>query len=416
MITAALLLLATCPAQAEAPGQSSDRTAGAEVVANGDAGDAGEAAGVLSSVDDTALAASGLSPADVAIANRIGETISTTDFLGPMAPVALSPFFGIACLSALAQFGPESMVEANGLLASSSPLKNPWLLGIFATLAVLTSLPRLTKVSKPIAGALDQVEAWSGIVTMIAIKLLAGGAGGGELAASLAEPVYVAGIGTLTLDVLLSIAAAVNVIVVNSVKFFFEFLVWITPIPFLDACFETANKVTCAALMGLYAFSPFASFVLNVILFLACAIAFIWIRRQIVFFRTLLFDWLLGWVREPAEASIGSKPLTVFPRAAFGPFAARDRLLLERTESGYRITRPGFLRRGVEVEVASESGQIEPGWVAHTLEIDSEEVQPLLFSRRYRRSLSQLANAFRVELREEAVRDKNRRKAELSGA
>ena len=369
---------------------------------------------MLDSLDDTAMAASGISAADLAVANRLGETISTADFLGPMGPVALSPFFGITCLAALSQFGPDRLVEANGLLATSSPLKSPWLLATFATLAVLTSLPKLTKVSKPIAGALDQVEAWSGIITLVAVKLLAGGAAGEETAMILSQPVHVAGLGTLTMDVALSLAAAANVIVVNSVKFFFEFLVWITPVPFLDACFEAANKVVCAGLMGLYAFSPAASLVLSGVLFAVCLLAFFWVHRQIAFFRTMLFGWLMGWIREPAEASIGQRPLTVFPKRGFGPFNARDRLLLERTETGWRLTRRGFLRPGAEMEVDGELGSIQPGWAAHTLEIDNEEVGTLLFSRRYRRSLRRLADAFRVELAEEAVRDKTRLKAELS--
>ena len=360
------------------------------------------------------LGGDALSAGELAIASQISETVSTTEFLGPLAPVALSPFFGIAILSGISQFGPESMVASNPLLADDSPLQSPWVFGTFAGLALLTSLPRLTKVSKPIAGALDQIEAWSGIITMVTVKVLAGGAGGDELADSLAQPVAIAGIGTVTLDVALAIAAAVNIIVVNSVKFFFEFLIWITPVPFLDACFEAANKAVCAGLLGLYAFSPTVSLAVNAVVFVCCAAAFLWIHRQATFFRTMLGDWLLGWFRDVPEKAVGRKPLTVFPKAAFGPFSARERLRLLPTDDGYRLERVGLLRRSVSLDVTANGGRVQPGWLSHTLDLDDDSVGTLLFSRRYRRSLGRLAETMRLELAEEAQRTREQLKAELA--
>ena len=353
--------------------------------------------------DPSPLNQSGLSSTQIAVADQIAHTVSTAEFLGPMAPVALSPFFGVACLSGLAQFGPESIVTGNSLLAANSPLKNPWVLGIFATLAVVTSLPRLTKVSKPIAGALDQVEAWSGIIVMVVLRFLTTSTGDAELAALSQETVQLAGLGEVTLDVALSIAAGVNVLVVNSLRFFFEFLVWITPVPFLDACFEAANKALCTGLMAIYALSPTLSLAINLVLFAVSAIAFLWVRRQVGFFRSLLFDWLLGWFREPSTETIGTRPLVVFPREAVGPFAARERLLLERTDDGWRLSRRGWFGGVREVLVPEVAGELKPGWVAHTLTFDHDEVSPLLIGRRYRRSLTALADAFRVSLAEDVA-------------
>ena len=202
------------------------------------------------SIDQFELRESGLTAGEAMAAEKISQAVTATEFLGPLAPVALSPFFGVACLSGMAAFGPDSL-GSNALISDSSPLASPWVFAVFAVLATLTSLPRLTKVSKPIAGALDQVEAWSGIITMIVVKFLIGGAGS-DLEVAGSHAVQVAGIGQLSIDALLAIAAGVNIFVVNSVKFFFEFLIWITPVPFLDACFEAANKALC---LGLWHFA-----------------------------------------------------------------------------------------------------------------------------------------------------------------
>ena len=365
-----------------------------------------------------------LTPLEAAAAEKIADTISTSEFLGPLAPVALSPFFGVACLSGMAQFGPESL-GSNAMLSESSPLSSPWVFWVFSTLAVLTSLPRLTKVSKPIAGAVDQIEAWSGIITMGAVKFLAGGPTAGKSVALAADPILIAGVGSIGLDVALAIAAGVNILVVNSVKFFFEFLVWITPVPFLDACFEAANKAVCAALMAVYAFSPTVSLALNLAVFAICLVAFFWIHRQVLFFRTMLVDWLLGWFREPSPQAISRRPLVVFPKEAVGPFAARERLTLERTKDGWQLRTRSLLRASKSATIAPEStdssadvgGSIEPGWAAHTLRLrgllDGQPIGPLLVSRRYRKSLQTLADAFTLELVQEAPRDRERLRTEV---
>ena len=368
-------------------------------------------------VDFERLGGAGLSTGEAMAAQKIGETLSTAEFLGPLAPVALSPFFGVACLSGMAQFGPDSL-GSNAMLAETSPLRSPWVLGIFALLALLTSLPRLTKVSKPIAGALDQIESWSGIITMLVVKFSIGGEAGDEMALA-SQTVQVAGIGSVSIEIALAIAAGVNMFVVSAVRFFFEFLIWVTPIPFLDACFEAANKALCAGLLAVYAFSPTLSLGLNLLLFAVSLLVFLKIKRQVTFFRTMLFGWLLGWVREPSPRHLGRRRLVVFPKRAFGPFAARERLLLERTDDGWQLRSAGWLGLGdpVPIETVDPGGQLKPGWAAHTItiegEVAGEAIGPLLLSRRYRRSLAQLAEVFRLELADEATRDGRQLAVEL---
>ena len=46
-------------------------------------------------------AVSAISEAEIVAAQQFGQSLSIAEWLGPMAPVALSPFFGVACLSGL---------------------------------------------------------------------------------------------------------------------------------------------------------------------------------------------------------------------------------------------------------------------------------------------------------------------------
>ncbi|MDG1896194.1 MAG: hypothetical protein P8J37_14925 [Fuerstiella sp.] len=71
------------------------------------------------------------SAADVVAIQNYGQAIGVADWLGPLAPVALSPFFGITCLSAMALYGQDWFAADNALLREGSPLQDPVFSGCF---------------------------------------------------------------------------------------------------------------------------------------------------------------------------------------------------------------------------------------------------------------------------------------------
>ena len=330
---------------------------------------------------------------NVQAAQQFGQKLSVAEWLGPLAPVALSPFFGITCLAGMALFGGNFISTDNAFLGENSPLHNPTLFWVFLGLTILTSLPRLTKVSKPFAQAVDQLEAWAGVGTLMIIKWLT--AGGGENA----EVALVhAGIFDVGVDTLLMIAGAVNVIVINAVKFFFEVLIWITPIPFLDAVFEAANKSTCAALMALYGYSPFAATVVNLILFAVCLLVFGWVRRREIFFRTMLLDSVKAWWK--GKSVQPKSELVVFPAQAFGPFRARAKCRLSTTENGWQLKQRRLLRAPLIMQLSSDANpEIEQGFFTNTLHLNGAEPATCSFSRLYNSCLPELASHLQLQNR-----------------
>ena len=341
---------------------------------------------------------------DVTLAQQFGAQLDLAEWLGPLAPVALSPFFGVTCLSGLALLGSDwgrdlglDWIDPdNPLLGEGSPLANGTLFAVFLGLTLLTSLPRLTKVSKPFAQGVDQLETWSVIVTLVAFKLATGLGGDAD------EPValYEAGLLSVPLDLALGAAAALNVFVINSVKFFFEVLVWLTPLPFLDAAFEAANKGVAAGLMAVYAWSPMAATVINLALFAVCLLVFRWMHRRQVYYRKLLWGLVLGAVskwKRPAPIKI-----TVFPRQEFGPFEDRARLRFRAVDSGWRLEQKRlFGERHVEaLDRERYAIRLERGLIAHSLELrerDGEGRASLQFSRRHDAVLEELARGLCVE-------------------
>ncbi len=122
------------------------------------------------------------------------------------------------------------MVDAKKrLLADSSPLNNQALFWVMATLTVVTSLPRLSKVSKPIALAAEKLETYSVAIIYLSMRLFANPSSPvvTEVDVALAsfDPVQ------LPIDLLMALGAAINIIVINAIKLFIELLVWIIPFP-----------------------------------------------------------------------------------------------------------------------------------------------------------------------------------------
>lgn len=344
-----------------------------------------------------------ISAAEIAQAQQLSQSLGVADWLGPLAPVALSPFFGIACLSGLALYGRGWVSPDNAFLGEGSPLHNETVFVVFLILTVLTSVPRFTKVSKPFAQAVDQVEAWAGIITMLVLKFLVQQNTGleveiAEQAAALPQDaVVLLSPLSFTISTLLAIAAIINVFVINTVKFFFEVLIWITPIPTVDAIFEIANKAACAFLMAVYGYSPTLATVINLALFVVAAVVFRWVYRREVFFRTMLMD--ACWAMLAAPRMVKSE-ISVFPVNDFGPFAARTRCRLIRLESGWRIVQPGLFSGDTAVELNQQTCQLEldAGYFTNVLRVTGEVSGQLTFSRYYNGQLSQLAETLGATL------------------
>ncbi len=374
---------------------------------------------------------------DIAAATAWAEQLHLADWLGPLAPLALSPFFGVACLSGLALWGPDWITD-NALLNNSGPLCNVPLFVVFAILALLTSLPRLSKVSKPFAQAMDRVEAYAVVIILLAIKLSANYSGGvdnsidsaiGESlqTASLSSPiVFEAGIVSFTAETLLMIAMAINLLVINSVKFFFEFLVWLTPFPTVDAIFEICNKAICAGLMAVYAFSPTLATAINLFVLLIALIIFRWTARRVRFYRTMLLDPVLARLWR-SYAVPGRNGLVVFPQDAIGPFPAKSCLRLVRDGSTWSLVPasswsslswmpiPGGGGRQRVTLCNKTHPRLAPGWLTHKVEIrladdapDSDQRWTLKTSRRHDQHFNVLVETLCIEMADETRENDNK--------
>jgi hypothetical protein len=194
------------------------------------------------------------------------------------------------------------------------------------------------------------------------------------------------------------LAAAVNIFVISAVRFFCEVLIWLTPIPLLDAVFELCNKFVCAMLMALYAWSPVLALTLNVGIFLVALLVFGWVHRREIFFRTMLSDFLRASCSSPRPAEASS--LIVFPVHAVGAIKARTKCELRPTDGGWMLTYERWFGRSLNIAVIGRSQpMIRAGLFSNTI-MFSDPVVELTFSCLYAGSMPDMAARFRLPLPE----------------
>ena len=337
-----------------------------------------------------------LTSSDAAKIDTITSSIKASEWLGPLAPIAISPFFGITILAGISQFG-GSWVE-NSFISNNPVLSNPAVFWVFLCLTIMTSLPRFTKVSKPAAQAIDQLEAYAGIITIVLIRLVTSMSDGsmGGVGANTAMVVEM-GVFTMGADVLLSLAAIVNIFVINTVKFFFEVMVWLIPFPMVDAALEVTNKALCAGLMAVYAWSPTVATIINLVIFIGCLFAFGWINRRVQYMRSVLCDPIWNLI-SPGYGTPSKQELVVFPQTGIAGFPAKARLLLQPTDGGWQLIRPRWFLPSKVAQLSGSSNQMEiqSGMLLNSINVTGDQPGKLLFSKRYSRHLSKLAQLVNV--------------------
>lgn len=320
---------------------------------------------------DLDLSEQPLSDREMNAAEELSRQISATEWLGALGPVSLSPFFGLTCLSGIAVLGDDLLPAEHFLRQKSSPLRNPWVFVTFLILTVVTSIPKLSKVSKPFAQAVDQIETYSVIIILLVIRVM------GSFGSAAGEPpdadiVMQAGVVEFSVEAFLMLATVVNLIVVNTIKFFFEVMIWITPIPFVDAIFEATNKSVCLCLAGIYAYSPTLATFINLSLMAVCLLMFVWVRRRQVFYRTVLVDFVRLWLNIGATKDVPDA-LVVFPVNAFEGIPGKARCELTRTPEGWRLSAARWFRAPLVLTWDKPSPVIKSGLLMNSLTVDGTE-------------------------------------------
>lgn len=325
---------------------------------------------------------------DLAKGQDFAKKISMFDVLGPLAAVSVSPYFGITLLSGATMLGEHNLMPTNSFLQNNSVLGNPLIFIVFLLLSGVTSIPKLTASTKLIAQSADILERYAGVIVYATVI------GASNLSGPIEQVsvVYQAGIFSFTAQTIFILAAACNIVVINTVKFFFELLVLISPIPFLDAVFEAANKTLCGVLIAIYVFNPLLAFMINLILFLICLLIYNWVYRRVQYLKCILLEPMIIKtlnIKNPLRRyqlkyeSLGysGKALAkVFPLKKINGIKTKQRCVLFSTGDKYEIMTTKLFIKPI-FKKADNISEIEIGIIKSTVEIKLESMdKPVEFA------------------------------------
>lgn len=206
----------------------------------------------------------------------VPNTLSVTP-LAMAGPVGLNPALAIALFGLAVFFGAVPPVP--GL----EPLFHPAAAFAFLGVGVLLHVGRSAKLSKPFAEAAGLFESLLGvIVTGLLVWPSAHPSGGATLEA---------GLGTALLIVAASVLGVLSMIVLRTA---FDLLIWVTPIPFVDAVFQVLKAVVTLGLVALAIFAPVVAIIVNVVILLGTTLALRWAVRAARYGLTVAYDLTLG--------------------------------------------------------------------------------------------------------------------------
>ncbi len=212
------------------------------------------------------------------------DNMDILEVFGPVLPIALSPFFGVA-ITSLASILASEGVFNNEFLATHPILSNWWIMGIFLILTVLTALPKYTKITGQLGLFIAKIEDYAGLIILVIIQI-APTLFNSEPSDTVAV-VYKSGFFEFSYGTLIAAASVANMYVIKVVRFFFDFLIFLSPIPAIDSAFDTIKKTFIILVVGLYVINPLLAFILNVIIFTASAIMFSWVNKRVVYFENI---------------------------------------------------------------------------------------------------------------------------------
>lgn len=209
------------------------------------------------------------------------HAIPLEEALGPVGGIAVSPFFGITLTSAASLAANEGMFPNNDFFRTNKLLGSWWAFGFFLLLTLLTSFPNAFKGIKWLGLIIGWIEDHSTLIVLGSIIVVTVSSS----TSPVEQPMVDAGFVHVSYGILLMILAGINFFVVKTVRYFFEILIFLSPVPFLDTIFEIGKKGTAFGLFALYAFNPWAAFGLNMVLFLIALLFFNKARRTVKYFR-----------------------------------------------------------------------------------------------------------------------------------
>ena len=197
-----------------------------------------------------------------------------------VAPLGINPLMALAGFGVAAYWGHWSPPGGLEFIAS------PWIWGSFLLFGFLMQFGRSFKLTKPLAELLGTGESLLAIASIGLAMLPAAMINSGNVQqAGMLTNIGLMAFGLLSLGAVMILRAA------------FDFLIWISPFPFVDGLFQFIKLGLTAILILLAVMFPWAAFIVNIAIIVAALFMLRWAIRLSIFAGIITSDltWRKMW-------------------------------------------------------------------------------------------------------------------------
>lgn len=330
------------------------------------------------------------------------------EHLGQLAPMAINPYLTLFITSVLSKMGIH-----NDLVATNPLFGNYYVIIISFLLLLITSLPKFfSKLAAPIAITADYLNNKASVFITILIIALPS-----LINKQVVEDpiVYKAGFLSISLSTLTLMAVSTYyLIVVMSVRLFLEILIFLTPVPFLDAVFEICKWVFTFTLVLLGVFFPKFSLIITVVSFIVSLFFFSRAKRYITLIKCLVMTPVLKMITfqypdmvdkslpNSIEKDLGDSLVLAIPaitKIKLGSLKKGVKVWLTKSDQGILLTQKRMFLPDITESLDGLNLEI----INNNIDIDivsQDKTVSLVMSKFYRSLVPDISNLLRAKLKD----------------
>ena len=286
---------------------------------------------------------------------------------GPAPALAACPYLGLAVLTGTALLIEQPVIansdsalvrrlRGNVILRQARGYASWWLFAILAILALVTAALNSGKLQGTLGKAAHLVEA--GLVAAAYLALMVPALSSQVTASTLVPPHAAQDIALASLvpaldsgRITLIITAGIALVPLMFVRFAFDVLIWISPLPVVDLLFQIAKTIFSLFFLALYLINPLAAAVLALFFYIPALFLLPWAARLLNFAFRIIVKPLLARLSPTFKANLQDRTAKVMLRPGMAVLTCSANVLKAR----------GFKKRhAVAIIQTSEHTLIQP--------------------------------------------------------
>ena len=315
--------------------------------------------------------------------------------IAQIAPMSINPYTSVFLTSACSKAGFDNEYIA------THPFYNNWFVFIlFGILFLYTLIVRPVMATNQLTGTLVKADNWlenkAGIIINALVILLPVFI---TETPQDSEIVYQAGFISITFKALLALIVSTYILfVIMTVRLFIDFLIFLSPIPFVDSALQIAKMVFSGLLVVVSIISPTTSVIITVIMFLVSLVVFRRVKRLINRVTYFIIYPILNSFRKKESLLFRGDDFSVlvYAKKKTSKFKKGNLLrLLQRNDKVFLMKRRLFLgKKEIEIEF-SDKANLSQSHLKTTL---SDENLLLLLNRSYHKHIDHIATQLNIRV------------------